>query len=139
MASPTLPLKQTLSKPTEEPPTPTKAPLSSREKKLASLNAHTITLTTTLSLLTSERQTLLSTLSSTSQPKTIIPDSEDEPESPDEETITTAAKATIKRHIGLLHAYNEIKDVGQGLMGLLAESRGVRIREVQEGFGMGEG
>jgi hypothetical protein len=44
----------------------------------------------------------------------------------------------VKRHIGLLHAYNEIKDVGQGLMGLIADSRGVRVREVMEEMGVGE-
>ena len=44
----------------------------------------------------------------------------------------------MKRHIGLLHAYNEIKDVGQGLMGLIADSRGVRVREVMEEMGVGE-
>ncbi|KAJ5095085.1 hypothetical protein N7532_007376 [Penicillium argentinense] len=31
---------------------------------------------------------------------------------------------TVKKHIDLLHAYNEIKDVGLGLMGLIAEARG---------------
>jgi hypothetical protein len=44
----------------------------------------------------------------------------------------------VKRHIGLLHAYNEIKDVGQGLIGLIADSRGVRVREVMEEMGAGE-
>lgn len=44
----------------------------------------------------------------------------------------------MKRHIGLLHAYNEIKDVGQGLIGLIADSRGVRVREVMEEMGVGE-
>jgi DNA repair protein Swi5/Sae3 len=44
----------------------------------------------------------------------------------------------VKRHIDLLHAYNEIKDVGQGLMSLIADSRGVRVREVMEEMGVGE-
>jgi hypothetical protein len=44
----------------------------------------------------------------------------------------------VKRHIGLLHTYNEIKDVGQGLIGLIADSRGVRVREVMEEMGVGE-
>jgi DNA repair protein Swi5/Sae3 len=44
----------------------------------------------------------------------------------------------VKRHIGLLHAYNDIKDVGQGLIGLIADARGVRVREVMEEMGVGE-
>jgi hypothetical protein len=44
----------------------------------------------------------------------------------------------VKRHIKLLHTYNEIKDVGQGLMGLIADSRGVRLKEVMEEIGVGE-
>ncbi|KAJ5414530.1 hypothetical protein N7509_001157 [Penicillium cosmopolitanum] len=43
---------------------------------------------------------------------------------------------TVKQHIHLLHSYNEIKDVAQGLMGLLAESRGERIGDVSRSFGM---
>ncbi|KAL2013529.1 hypothetical protein VTN00DRAFT_1054 [Thermoascus crustaceus] len=43
---------------------------------------------------------------------------------------------TVQRHIRLLHAYNEIKDVGQGLMGLIADARGVRQVDVQSEFGV---
>ncbi|WPH00712.1 Hypothetical protein R9X50_00354200 [Acrodontium crateriforme] len=49
-----------------------------------------------------------------------------------------SSNAVIKEHIALLHRYNEIKDVGQGLMGLIAETRGVRVVVVQEEYGMGE-
>ncbi|KAJ9287061.1 hypothetical protein DTO027B5_5659 [Paecilomyces variotii] len=45
---------------------------------------------------------------------------------------------TVQRHIRLLHSYNEIKDVGQGLMGLIADARGVRHVDVQREFGIGE-
>lgn len=48
------------------------------------------------------------------------------------------AEAIVKRHIKLLHAYNEIRDVGQGLMGLIADARGVRLKEVMEEMGVGE-
>ncbi|BCS20204.1 SWI5/SAE3 family protein [Aspergillus puulaauensis] len=44
---------------------------------------------------------------------------------------------TVKRHIRLLHEYNEIKDIGQGLMGLIADTRGVRQVDVQKEFGVG--
>ena len=60
--------------------------------------------------------------------------------SEDEKTryALSGANAVIKDHIRLLHEYNEIKDIGQGLMGLVAEGRGVRIKAVMEDFGMGE-
>lgn len=61
-------------------------------------------------------------------------------ESP-EETLKVALKASntvIKEHIQLLHRYNEIKDIGQGLMGLIAEKRGCRIKDVMEEFGVDE-
>lgn len=48
------------------------------------------------------------------------------------------ANATIKQHINLLTKYNEIKDIAQGLMGLIAEQRGVRVGVIMEEFGMGE-
>ncbi|OAL66525.1 hypothetical protein A7C99_1913 [Trichophyton rubrum] len=46
------------------------------------------------------------------------------------------AAGIVKEHIRLLHDYNEIKDVGQGLIGLIAQSRGVRHIEVQTEFGI---
>ena len=44
----------------------------------------------------------------------------------------------IKNHIALLHKYNEIKDIGQGLMGLIADKRDCRVVSVMEEFGVGE-
>lgn len=49
------------------------------------------------------------------------------------------ANGVVKKHISLLHAYNGIRDVGQGLMGLIAEQRGVRVKDVMADFGVGEG
>lgn len=46
------------------------------------------------------------------------------------------AHAVVKRHIKLLHEYNEIKDIGQGLMGLIADSKGMRYVDVQSEFGI---
>lgn len=46
------------------------------------------------------------------------------------------AAETVKRHIKLLHDYNDIKDVGQGLVGMIADNRGVRIGELYEEFGV---
>ncbi|KAH7348135.1 Swi5-domain-containing protein [Pyrenochaeta sp. MPI-SDFR-AT-0127] len=50
--------------------------------------------------------------------------------------VMSAANKIVKGHIKLLHEYNEMKDVGQGLMGLIADQRGVRIVEVQDEFGI---
>ncbi|KXG52416.1 DNA repair protein, Swi5 [Penicillium griseofulvum] len=46
--------------------------------------------------------------------------------------------ATCNRYVKLLHEYNDIKDVGQGLMGILAEARGVRQVDVEKEFGVAE-
>ncbi|KAJ6123556.1 hypothetical protein N7471_010873 [Penicillium samsonianum] len=45
---------------------------------------------------------------------------------------------TCERYTQLLHEYNDIKDVGQGLMGLIADARGVRQVEVEKEFGVSE-
>ncbi|GCB24711.1 mating-type switching protein swi5 [Aspergillus awamori] len=46
---------------------------------------------------------------------------------------------TVKRHIRLLHEYNEIKDIAQGLMGLIADARGVRQVDVQREYEVDDG
>jgi hypothetical protein len=61
--------------------------------------------------------------------------SEDDGE-PTDADVTAAANRMVKEHIKLLHEYNELKDAGQGLMGLIADQRGVRIVEVQDEFGI---
>jgi DNA repair protein Swi5/Sae3 len=45
---------------------------------------------------------------------------------------------TVKQHIKLLHDYNEIRDVGMGLMGIIADNRNMRVRDVYAEFGVGE-
>ncbi|CAN9409191.1 hypothetical protein AA0116_g7304 [Alternaria tenuissima] len=55
---------------------------------------------------------------------------------PTETDIMAAANKIVREHIKLLHEYNELKDMGQGLMGLIADQRGARIVEVQEEFGI---
>lgn len=47
------------------------------------------------------------------------------------------AAETVKNHIKLLHDYNDIRDVGQGLVGMIADNRGVRIGELYDEFGVG--
>ncbi|KAI9854557.1 MAG: hypothetical protein M1813_000971 [Trichoglossum hirsutum] len=46
------------------------------------------------------------------------------------------AAVTVKRHIKLLHDYNEIRDVGTGLMGMIADGRGVRVKDVYAELGV---
>jgi Swi5 len=58
---------------------------------------------------------------------------------PVETELLTKAQSTIKDHIKLLHRYNETRDIGVGLIGMVAESRKVRVRDCQEEFGVGEG
>ncbi|KAI9766803.1 MAG: hypothetical protein M1840_006278 [Geoglossum simile] len=43
---------------------------------------------------------------------------------------------TVKRHIKFLHDYNEIRDIGTGLMGMIADSRGLRVKDVYTEFGV---
>lgn len=45
----------------------------------------------------------------------------------------------VARHVKLLREYNEIKDVGQQLMGLVAENRGATVGSLYETgeFGVG--
>jgi hypothetical protein len=52
------------------------------------------------------------------------------------ETYSRPAAETVKRHIKLLHDYNDIRDVGQGLIGMIADNRGVRIGDLYEEFGV---
>jgi DNA repair protein Swi5/Sae3 len=120
---------------TEETPKPTSNP------RLTALEARKATLTQTLADLKSERLSLASQTKlpsglplATTNPSTGLPLSE-------EEILAAALKsssAVVKEHITLLHKYNEIKDIGQGLMGLIADKRDCRVKVVMEEFGVGE-
>ncbi|MCJ1466073.1 hypothetical protein MMC07_004692 [Pseudocyphellaria aurata] len=46
------------------------------------------------------------------------------------------AATTVQRHIQLLHAYNETRDLATGLMGILADNRGVRACDIHAQFGV---
>ena len=52
--------------------------------------------------------------------------------------IFSDVQSTIKTHIRLLHDYNAVKDVAQGLMGILAERKGVRLVDVMAEFDAGD-
>ncbi|KAF6807106.1 duf1337 domain-containing protein [Colletotrichum sojae] len=49
------------------------------------------------------------------------------------------ASAVVARHVKLLREYNQIKDVGQQLMGIVAENRGVTVGSLYKSgeFGVG--
>lgn len=49
------------------------------------------------------------------------------------------ASAVVARHVRLLREYNQIKDVGQQLMGIVAENRGVTVGSLYKSgeFGVG--
>jgi len=46
------------------------------------------------------------------------------------------ADRIVKRHISLLHDYNEAKDATQVLIGKLAQMKGVTIRQIHEDLGL---
>lgn len=129
--------------PSENPATTTKTTSVSNPptSRLTSLQTKKTTLQQTLSTLKAERAHLATQAklpSGLPLPTTTpsdIPLSEDE-------LLASALKSSnvvIKNHIALLHKYNEIKDIGQGLMGLIADKRDCRIVSVMEEFGVEEG
>ena len=109
------------------PPQPTNPRLAAIASKHAILSA-------TLADLQCKRSALVA--------EAKLPSGLDMPAEWSEEQKTKQALATangvIKEHIALLHKYNEMKDIGQGLMGLIADKRGVRVGTVMEEFEMGE-
>lgn len=120
-----------------EPPKPTTATIeqgqmpvrSSQETTLAELKAQRAALIASLAVLPNLQE--LTTSSETSEAASQSASAE-----MTDSEIMAAANRIVKKHIKLLHEYNEIKDVGQGLMGLIAEQRGARIVEIQDEFGI---
>ncbi|OAL51000.1 Swi5-domain-containing protein [Pyrenochaeta sp. DS3sAY3a] len=104
-------------------------PKTSQENILAELKAQKSALLA--SLMTLPAIQVLVEENASSKPELVTDEDE-----PTEIEISAAADKLVKDHIKLLHEYNELKDVGQGLMGLIADQRGVRIVEVQDEFGM---
>lgn len=52
-----------------------------------------------------------------------------------ERAALKSAQDTVKQHISQLTAYNDIKDIAQGLVGLIAEQRNARIVDVMTDLG----
>jgi hypothetical protein len=112
------------------PPVPTKTP---QEVTLAELKAQKTAMLASLAALPAIQVLMEEHARATHMTQ------DEEDDEPTEADIMLAANKIVKDHIKLLHEYNELKDVGQGLMGLIADQRGVRIVEVNEEFGIGEG
>ncbi|KAF2142970.1 uncharacterized protein K452DRAFT_297485 [Aplosporella prunicola CBS 121167] len=106
------------------------------DARLRTAKQRTAALEAQLADLTAHRDDLLQKLTTIPSVAATLPQSDASTSTPAAEAGIQAAKDIIKEHIRLLHDYNEIRDVGQGLMGIIAESRGVRIKEVQDEFGM---
>lgn len=104
------------------------AKLTPQEITLAQLNAQKAALLASLATLPA-----IQMLMEENQSSDVDMSNDDEHTEAD---ITSAANKMVKEHIKLLHEYNELKDIGQGLMGLIADQRGVRIVEVQDEFGI---
>ena len=129
-------------KPSETNNTTTSEPDPPPNPRLTALHSKKLTLQQTLSTLKAERAHLATQAKlpaglplPTTTPATGSALSDDE-------LLASALKSSsvvIKNHIALLHKYNEIKDIGQGLMGLIADKRDCRIVSVMEEFGVGEG
>ena len=113
---------------------PTDFELPTPTLRLQAMLAKKATLEATLASLQEQRSALVAEARLPSG--LAMPDSWSEEEKT--KSALTNANAVIKEHISLLHKYNEIKDIGQGLMGLIADSRGVRVATVMEDFGMDE-
>lgn len=114
-----------------DPSTSSKQPPTPRLTALATKKA---ALEATLASLQAEKSSLIS---SAKLPSGLAMPGDWSHEEKTKSALTTA-NVVIKEHIALLHKYNEIKDIGQGLMGLIADKRGVRMAAVMEDFGMGE-
>jgi hypothetical protein len=128
--------------------------LTAEQKRLQSLHQKNQFLTKTVQQLRTRHLSLLHTLQhqlplpphiqqSRYYPSTFahsIPSSIPTFSKGEEEAIVLHGKTVIKEHIARLHTYNEVKDVAQGLMGMVADARGVRLAELYEGgeFGVGE-
>ncbi|GAB7343742.1 hypothetical protein MBLNU457_1719t1 [Dothideomycetes sp. NU457] len=124
---------------------------SALDKHISSLRSAHETATTTLATLTLERNKLLSTVlnhQNTDALDTLpaakidkdlnepnICSTGGDPTDDDIESGLETARKIKARHVRELQKYNEIKDIAQGLIGLIAEQRGVRVVDVMREIG----
>lgn len=107
-------------------------------------------LSSDLALLQQERDTLVRQILASQRSSSLVhqaPDNDDKPDTDTNmatdavtETEITAALLEAKKvraeHIRALGRYNDIKDAAQMLIGLVADSRGCRVREVMRDLGV---
>jgi len=86
-----------------------------------------------ISSLTSERNTLVT---KALNPRLQVSDSAESPTQAQVDQALDKANVDIKTRVRQLQEYNDVKDIGTQLMGLIAENKGVRIAEVQRDFGV---
>lgn len=101
---------------------------SGRDTQLEALRARQAALQTAVAELLSQRASLVNSV----YPASDTQESEDTDARA--KLAVDAANAKIRSQIKQLQRYNDIKDIGTQLMGLIAEKRGCRIGEVQEEF-----
>jgi DNA repair protein Swi5/Sae3 len=120
------PSRSSPSSSSSSPPNPATNPAASNlTSKIAHLQTQITTLERELSTTHAQLESKLTSKTKISHP---APAPDPDPAS--------AAETIVKRHIKLLHDYNEIKDVGLGLMGLIADARDVRLGPVMDEFGV---
>lgn len=130
--------------------TPSQSEQSALDLHISALTTARDTATTTLANLTLERNKLLSTILNNQStdlvsdtPETNVDNRSDklyiwssgDPTDDDIKRGFEAAKRLKARHVKELQKYNEIKDIAQGLIGLIAEQRGVRVVDVMKEIG----
>lgn len=122
------------------------------EQHLSALETTRKTLSTSLAALTAQRDDLLYTIlnhsadtqehrnstSDDTHPNTQEKYVKDDPSDHDIKRGLTAARTIKAEHVRALQKYNEIKDIAQGLIGLIAEQRGVRVVDVMAEIGAGD-
>ncbi len=59
----------------------------------------------------------------------------------DKRATVDEARAVVKAHVEMLTRYNETRDIAMGLLGMIADNQGRRLRDIMEerGIGGGEG
>lgn len=124
--------------------------LGALDQHISALTTARDTATTTLATLTVERNKLLSTVLNSQNidtlsdlPATKVDNasaeayvwSRGDPTEDDIKRGMESAKKLKTKHVKELQKYNEIKDIAQGLIGLIAEQRGIRVVDVMKEIG----
>jgi len=86
-----------------------------------------------ISSLTTERNALVT---NALNPRLAVSESAESPTQTQIDLAVNKANVDIRTRVRQLQEYNDVKDIGTQLMGLIAENKGVRIAEVQRDFGV---